>query len=777
MSGAESPRPALEHEEHDVLARFSRPSPFSPESLDGLQDAPGVHVVWGGNGRLLYAGSSRTTRTRLRQHLTGDREGSVLHDKVGRLLDDRLGRPATRDDIRGELQSGWFAVAFAPEPDRLKAQVMDALRPPLNKIRPTESEPHKDVAAPLSRMLIDALDGIHKRHLGTGTIQSYKALIETALPAAIGSLLPPGFSCRGRTGVGDPADVPWVGIFPNDDTPAKRGVYVVLLFAADGSAAYLSLIQGTESVKGGSSVLTKRCLDIRDALPPQPDLEASIDLRSAVQRPKAYEAASAYARRYDAASVPSDNELRDDVLRFVALLTAVQDRLPEFPEKEPLHVLMKWSPELKAATLQEHKDVAAEKGAVWWGKIGKATTTPISEARLNAIKAQLDEGITTYCYLYRKGEVWATTLEKITTDASEIDLDRLPGYYSTDDCNLFALIHDFEQLPPDWPLKNLLLASNPAPEALPGALSNQTSPLLLFRRGRPSITVVDPPPEDPPTARDLAWLLRETLWPEADMRELVASLLTKGQVILAGPPGTGKTWVAERVAEYVTQGVAGAYRILQFHPSYGYEEFIEGLRPDAGAAGLTFSRVDGAVLRMSNEIDAASDQKHVLILDEMNRANLPRVFGELMYLLEYRERAIDLLYSTDYSLPDDLLFIGSMNTADRSIRSLDIALRRRFDVFECLPSADILSRYYTDPKNKNSVPGLIEGFVELNGRLEKLLDRHHTIGHSFFMRRQMTPDALRQTWRRQLGPLLEEYFFDQPDVAASLKFEDFWPGA
>ena len=129
----------------------------------------------------------------------------------------------------------------------------------------------------------------------------------------------------------------------------------------------------------------------------------------------------------------------------------------------------------------------------------------------------------------------------------------------------------------------------------------------------------------------------------------------------------------------------------------------------------------------------------MLVIDEMNRANLPRVLGELMYLFEYRDEEIALQYSPRFRLPQDLLFIGTMNTADRSIRSIDIALRRRFDVFECPPDPEILARFYDGPENQNDVPTCSTGFDKLNEALEKELDRHHTIGHTFFMAK--TDDA------------------------------------
>ena len=170
------------------------------------------------------------------------------------------------------------------------------------------------------------------------------------------------------------------------------------------------------------------------------------------------------------------------------------------------------------------------------------------------------------------------------------------------------------------------------------------------------------------------------------------------------------------------------------------------------------------------------DRPFVLVIDEMNRANLPRVFGELMYLLEYRDEPIDLQYSPGFRLPSNLLFIGTMNTADRSIRSIDIALRRRFQIFECPPDVHILERYY-ESNGTNHVPDLFTGFVRLNEQLEEDLDKHHAIGHTFFMAKEMTTERLRWVWKRQIGPLIEEYFFDQPDIGSDFVLERFWPDA
>jgi hypothetical protein len=268
------------------------------------------------------------------------------------------------------------------------------------------------------------------------------------------------------------------------------------------------------------------------------------------------------------------------------------------------------------------------------------------------------------------------------------------------------------------------------------------------------------------------WLADETQLNAEILQDLVDALTTRTpQIILAGPPGTSKTWVAQKLSEYLTQGDNTHQHIVQFHPSYSYEEFVEGLRPTAAGGAIQFEAVPGHLLRVVRDMNTQPG-RHVMVLDEINRANLPRVLGELLYLLEYRDRTIDLQYSRGFSLPARLLFIGTMNTADRSIRTLDAALRRRFEVFECMPDADVLGAYYeTRP---NTVPDLIEGFTALNDALTKRLDRHHTVGHAFVMAPEMTPQRLLKTWKYKIGPLVEEYFFDQPSVLEEFAPTKFW---
>ncbi len=265
----------------------------------------------------------------------------------------------------------------------------------------------------------------------------------------------------------------------------------------------------------------------------------------------------------------------------------------------------------------------------------------------------------------------------------------------------------------------------------------------------------------------IARCAEESFFDEATLAQWVRAIERKKQAILYGPPGTGKTYLAERLAKHLIGGGDGFSEVVQFHPAYAYEDFIQGLRPDLDVGGgLRFNRAPGRFLDFCRKARAC-EGRCVLIIDEINRANLSRVFGELMYLLEYRDRDVPLAAGGRFDIPENVRIIGTMNTADRSIALVDHALRRRFAFLALYPDYDILRRYHISRQTGFDVEPLIQVLKRLNRQID---DQHYAVGITFFL----LPDLSRHIediWRMEIEPYLEEYFFDQ-----SGKVELFrWP--
>ena len=216
----------------------------------------------------------------------------------------------------------------------------------------------------------------------------------------------------------------------------------------------------------------------------------------------------------------------------------------------------------------------------------------------------------------------------------------------------------------------------------------------------------------------------DTGFDEDTLARWLRALERKKQVIIYGPPGTGKTYVAEHLSKHIIGGGDGLVEVIQFHPSYAYEDFIQGIRPGTRTDGtLDYAMVSGRFLEFCRKARSRKDIS-VLIIDEINRSNLSRVFGELMYLLEYRDREVQLAGGGSLSIPSNVRLIGTMNTADRSIALVDHALRRRFAFIGLFPEFGILRRFHTST-NGFSVDGLIGVLEEINTQIN---DRHYEVG-------------------------------------------------
>ena len=255
--------------------------------------------------------------------------------------------------------------------------------------------------------------------------------------------------------------------------------------------------------------------------------------------------------------------------------------------------------------------------------------------------------------------------------------------------------------------------------------------------------------------------------------------------ILYGPPGTGKTYNTIFYSVGIIEKDKSVFKgnnndenifkkfkecknknlikFITFHQSYGYEDFIEGIRPDLDneSKDLKYIIHSGIFKDMCNKAKNDKENNYVLIIDEINRGNISKIFGELISLIEPSKREgeseeleVILPYSKEnLTIPKNLYIIGTMNTADRSIALLDIALRRRFNFIEIMPQYDILK----NEKIENIELDLL--LSTINERIEFLLDREHIIGHSYFLNINTFEDLV-QVFRNSIIPLLQEYFYD-----------------
>lgn len=247
--------------------------------------------------------------------------------------------------------------------------------------------------------------------------------------------------------------------------------------------------------------------------------------------------------------------------------------------------------------------------------------------------------------------------------------------------------------------------------------------------------------------------------------KLRSLLLAKKNIILQGAPGVGKTYSAKRLA-YSIIGEEDRTKVefIQFHQNYSYEDFVMGYKPKEDG-GFELRR--GVFYNFCRKAQSDPDKKYFFIIDEINRGNISKIFGELITLIESTKRAgmseaasAILPYSGDeFSVPSNVYILGTMNTADRSIALMDTALRRRFQFVEMMPDSDVLRKIHADKVEDLDVAAMLD---KINERIEYLYDREHTIGHAFFtdLKDDATLEKLQSIFEKSVIPLLQEYFYE-----------------
>lgn len=274
---------------------------------------------------------------------------------------------------------------------------------------------------------------------------------------------------------------------------------------------------------------------------------------------------------------------------------------------------------------------------------------------------------------------------------------------------------------------------------------------------------------------------------DPDEDRILAALRLTRNVILYGPPGTGKTYLAQRVAQRLVE--SGAYQAgspiwwVTLHASYTYEDFVEGLRPVLPAApegqasgdSLAYEVRPGVFRAVCRQAAGDPGRAYVLVLDEINRANLAKILGELVTLIEDDKRgalSARLPYSgLALTVPPNLILLGTMNTADRSITLLDTALRRRFAFVEIAPRPELLAGALVE--TEEAVLHLDDLLRCLNAAVRQHLGRDHQVGHSYFLQVARAEPSERLTvlelvWNHQVLPLLAEYFYNRRDRLAEV---------
>lgn len=580
----------------------------------------------------------------------------------------------------------------------------------------------------------------------------------------------PTIKMKWGVGKGRLARIPWIAFFDNRETnTTQNGVYCVFLFREDMSGVYWTLNQGVTTpiqaqgeqegrqyLKATAAKIRSQATILESAIF---ELNDGIDLHTKAVLGSNYELSTIAYKLYEAHSIPEDKQITGDVDTLLNFYTKFIDSqkkpanqtLPTWifqanPKYYDLSGSLKELKEMSWLVQQYKKEIKMGDKVYLWeaGKdagivaIAQVLTNPEEtyeteiEKKFNRVEEKFD------------GERLRVALKILETFETRIKREELLNQPILEKLAIITFPN----------ATNFALTPEQA-QALWDFIKHRKIPQQI----KPNITQTLNP------SYPLNQLADDLLIKEAIISSWIKGIERKGQGILYGPPGTGKTFTAEKIAKHLVAEGDGFTEIVQFHPAYAYEDFIQGLRPKPRKdGGLDYAVIPGRFLDFCAEATKRNG-RCILIIDEINRANLARVFGELMYLLEYRDREIPLSNGGSLKVPPNVRIIGTMNTADRSIALVDHALRRRSAFIPLYPFYEILLRFH----EQGEFP--TEKFIDFLKKLNKEIgDRHYEIGISFFLKHDLA-DQIEDIWKMEIEPYLEEYFFDQPDKVELFRWD------
>ena len=597
----------------------------------------------------------------------------------------------------------------------------------------------------------------------------------------------PNIKVKKSIGMGNWATIPWISFLDNRETGTTQdGMYVVILFRADMSGFYICLSHGVTKPKekfgkkGAYDFFRKlknkflkdyegEIADIRE----EENKKLKMDLKSDVTLAKDYEAGTLIHSFID------KNLTQEQNLKLIHLIKEyllkykqyIDDKLSSSEEDIKNQQVWVISPGRNAEHWNEfYKDNIVGIGFDEAGDLSKFDTpAELSES----LKKIYDYGVNTNDLVYEPKE--PKNITKVCYDfVNNIKIGDLifvkkgrrkligAGIVSSNYKYITDRTHSKNIRGVDWLVKGEWDIEMIAMQTLVN-ITNYPETVEKYKTllGLSKATI-----QIQEELYDIKRMSEETNFSQAQISKWLAQLERKKHIVFQGPPGTGKTFVAEKLAKVLKGKGGGLIETVQFHPSYSYEDFIEGIRPELSDNQVTYNLKPGRFLEFCDDSKNTEDAS-VLIIDEINRANLSRVFGELMYLLEYRDKEIPLSGGSMFKIPDNVYLIGTMNTADRSIALVDHALRRRFTFIHLAPQYEILEKRLTEDKLPSK--GLVDVLKNINNQIN---DKNYEIGISYFMKydenlKVFLPDI----WEGEIEPYLEEFFFDQQDQVDAFRWE------